>query len=146
MYAGEYTDSIGRRVNARFITPKTNRDGYIKYRAALNGKHVRYSAHRLVAMAFIPNPNSSETINHINGIKSDNRVDNLEWATRAENIIHAVKTNLFKTKITEFDVKNIRHLVFNGFYSQRKLAPIYGVTQSLISTIVSKKRWAHVKD
>lgn len=51
-------------------------------------KNMRYSIHRLVALSFIPNPLNKSQINHINGIQSDNRIDNLEWVTGKENMKH----------------------------------------------------------
>ena len=53
--------------------------------------------HRLVAETWIPNPNHHEQVNHINGDKTDNRVENLEWVTHSENMRHAYRTGLKKT-------------------------------------------------
>jgi hypothetical protein len=62
--------------------------------------------HRLIAEAFIPNTKNKMDVNHINGIKTDNRIQNLEWATRSENLLHAFKTGL---KIhSELNIKNRR--------------------------------------
>lgn len=62
--------------------------------------------HRLIAETFIPNPENKKTVNHINGIKNDNRIENLEWATQSENNIHALNNNLRKSntsKILEYN-------------------------------------------
>lgn len=77
-----HTTSAGR-----ILKPWINNDGYYKIRILAIGKKNMF-LHRLVADAFIPNPNNKPFINHINGIKTDNRVENLEWTTTDENNKH----------------------------------------------------------
>jgi len=73
-----------------------NKFGYIVLRLYNNG-HSGFLLHRLVAMAFIPNPENKPTVNHISGIKSDNTAKNLEWATQSENSLHAYRLGLRHT-------------------------------------------------
>lgn len=68
--------------------------GYLKVSLIKNGKTKHYFVHRLVAMAFIENTHNKEQVNHINGIKTDNTVKNLEWCTNKENLQHSWKKGL----------------------------------------------------
>lgn len=67
----------------RIIKPVVDQKGYLRFR--LHRRKLFFQVHRLVADAFIPNTDSKPFINHLNGIKSDNRVENLEWCTTLEN-------------------------------------------------------------
>ena len=71
-------------------------DGYLRIGLYKNSKGKTFRIHRLVATAFIPNPENKSQVNHIDGNKQNNRLENLEWNTAIENIIHAYKTGLKK--------------------------------------------------
>lgn len=76
----------------RMLTPKKTKVGYLRIVLCKRGLPQKsISIHRLVAMAFIPNPDNKPTVNHINEIKEDNRVENLEWATVLEQNIHGTR-------------------------------------------------------
>lgn len=98
-YEGLYLISTyGRAISAprngtkkewHFMSPHYTRGGYIQYELSKNNKVKAYKAHRMVADAFLLNPENKREVNHIDGDKHNNRLDNLEWATTKENQLHA---------------------------------------------------------
>ncbi len=104
-----------------------------------------HRVHRLVAQKYIPNPENKPQVNHINGIKTDNRVSNLEWNTAKENIKHAFKTGLcnndYKRKLTIDEVREIRSKYKTGNYTQRGLGKEYGISYQGISRIINNKKY-----
>jgi hypothetical protein len=80
-----------------------NNHGYATLKLFKGNKPKRFSIHRLVAEAFIPNHENKETVNHINSIRNDNRVENLEWATPKENNDHRYNNEFLKRTLLVFD-------------------------------------------
>lgn len=87
---------------------KTNPDskGYHRLRMTINRKKYAFKVHRLVAMAFIPNPENKPQVNHIDGNKDNNAASNLEWVTSKENAQHALRTGLWKSNMAATKKRN----------------------------------------
>lgn len=138
-----------RNINTgKLLKQVINQNGYVYYHLFLNGDFLSYEAHRLVALAFIPNPDNKPVVNHIKGEdKLNNSVDNLEWATVSENVQHAYRTGLTegpqKPKLTKEDVIEIKKLLLNN-EAQYVIAEKFGVTRQCISNIQRGKTWSHV--
>ena len=105
--------------------------------------------HRLVGIAFIPNPDNKPEINHIDGNPANNNVGNLEWATHKENMEHASRTGLVSrgedhtTKLKNKDVFVIRELAKEGI-PQIEIAKFFNMSPMGISSIINRKRWKHI--
>ena len=139
----------------KILTPNnTNSKSYYRIRIHyLDGTAKMEAIHRLVAKAFIPNPDNKEQVNHINGIKSDNTVTNLEWVTNEENMQHRYEVlkkfthvsgeenNLSKLK--EEQVKEIPSLLKQGM-TKTAIAKKFGVGLTTICEITSGRSWCHL--
>lgn len=141
---------FSKRSNRALKTYKS-KDGYVKFSTKIGGRLGKcycLRLHRLVALTFIPNPENKSDVNHIDGIKHNNSVSNLEWVTSKENMAHAIENKLVikqkgvsspRAKLSKEDVIEIR----NSKESSRTLAPIYGVSHTQISKV---RRFATYKD
>lgn len=114
-YEGLYQVSNLGNVKSLFryckvLKPHIDKDGYLRVRLYKNKKNIYIGVHKCVAKAFIPNPNNLPEVNHKNEIRSDNRVDNLEWCTNWYNIHYGnaiIKSQLSRSKkILQFDLQN----------------------------------------
>ena len=140
----------------RIINQHVDRKGYLKvklYNGAAKGETI--GVHRLVAKAFIQNIHNLSQVNHINGVKSDNFVENLEWVTHRYNVQHAYNTGLKKpenykgsgnktSKLVEQQVIGIRNEYETGNTSITKLSKKYNTCVSNVSSILKRNTWTHV--
>lgn len=95
----------------RILKQDLSAHGYPRVTLSQDGIIKRYFVHRLVASHYIPNPNNLPMVNHIDGCKVNNSVDNLEWVTCKENTIHAFKTGLRATRENHWCAKLTSELV-----------------------------------
>lgn len=104
--------NVRRQLNAKYkyknrlyVRPYLNNKGYWCINLYLNCKVYRRQIHRLVAEAFIPNPNNLTEVNHIDGNTQNNSIDNLEWCTHQYNMQHAWDTGLHKNRLGNASIK-----------------------------------------
>lgn len=146
--------SLGSRGRIRSLS--LTKDGYVKVRLIHKGKDKTARVHRLVAEAFVPNPDNKGTVNHIDGDKTNNRVDNLEWTDRSEQMHHAYRLGLktpmggsknSQAKLTEEQVKEIRrdYVRQSQEFGTVALAKKYGVTNRVIGLIVNGKSYKNIE-
>ena len=133
------------------MKPQINKRGKGYLKINLKRPNRVLSVHRLVAIAFIPNPDNKPYINHIDGNPKNNLVNNLEWCTAKENAIHASENGLLprgeshaNSKLTEKQVLEIRKLYIPRKVSQQMLANKYGVTKTMVRYILQRKSWTHI--
>lgn len=131
-----------KRKDTGKILKNNIRNGYEYVTLCVNGQRKKFYVHRLVAIAFIPNPNSYEQVNHKDGNKSNNKVDNLEWCTQKENLMHAFRTGLNTPTIENlirFDRKPVIRIEDGKWFSGvTEAANQMGVCEAAMSKCLNK--------
>ncbi len=142
----------------KLIKPRLHRTGYwvvlLRCKAGTRGMRSAY-IHRLVAAAFVPNPRRTDVVNHLNGIPTDNRAENLEWTTLSGNSLHAVRSGRMtphapalrgeesgKAKLTSAQVLEIRAL--RGAMRVGDIAARYGLAKITVYKIHRRLTWTHL--
>lgn len=128
-----------------------NGRGYLYISTSNKGIRKKLYIHRMVLETFIGDSSVGMECNHINGIKGDNRLKNLEWITRKQNIRHAIKTGLMNnngernpySKLTNKDIKEIRKLRDTGS-TLREISNLYHISISTVSRIYRLEGWKHI--
>lgn len=138
----------GKVISTRLSIPS----GYLHVGLTVHGKSKSYTVHRLIMYAFHGKDEKSQ-INHKNGIKTDNRVENLEYCTQSQNIKHAYDTGLMRghkmygskgstALLTTAQVNEIRDRYSRGGITQKEIAKKYGVCRHTILNIIKKHTYA----
>ena len=153
----KYTvDTLGRiysDVTDRYLKPFLNPQGYALVDLHHNKISYTRQVHRLVAIAFIPNPEGLPTVNHKNGVKTDHFVDNLEWMSQKDNVRHAWSTGLAKPRFginnpanvyTEDQIHEVCSLLETRQLSIPEIAQKCNVNTTLIRDIKFRGKWKHI--
>jgi transposase len=147
-------DQQGNLVGLRGgMNPTPMECGYLRVKLICDdGVRRAFLVHRLVALTYIPKVEGKNYVNHKNGIKTDNRVENLEWCTSTENQIHAYETGLKRMPKGEINGRNLlpEQTVISIYYELLNGARVvdtakkYGVARSTIASIKKRQNWQYL--
>lgn len=141
------------RKRDRYYSPWLASNGYLFIAIKVGNRRSKYTIHRLVARAFVSGYFEGAHVNHINGIKTDNRPENLEWVTGPENNSHAWRIGLVDlrgeksplSKLTNEKIREIRRLLAEGSMKKHHIAKQFGISDAMVLKIERRQAWAHVK-
>lgn len=141
-----------KKGNELVMKQSVSKKGYLNIQLHTKGKKQSFQTHRLVAIHFIENPYNKPQVNHINGIKSDNNKNNLEWNTNSENSLHAYRTGLkvYPKGVLSSTAKLSENQVYEILNNKENLtlsclSEKYGVQKSAIYKIINRKSWTHLQ-
>jgi hypothetical protein len=140
----------------RILRPGTHTCGYLQvYLHGGNGKPIMWLVHRLVMLAFIGPCPAGHEVNHLDGNKANNHLQNLEYSTKSANQKHAVLNGLlqppggkgednYSAKLTDAQLGAIRLLYATGRYTYTELATLFRVTSINVGHIIQRRTWTHI--
>ena len=136
-----------RSPNGRWLKKILRHNGYFGYTLSKKEKQLITTIHRLVAEAFIPNPDNLPIINHKDGIKTNNKIENLEWCTYSENNQHAYDTGLRnRLSVRKLTPEDIRYIRKNSEgLTQEALGKMFDVCLKSIWRIIHNKTYKDVE-
>jgi len=149
LYKATSEGEIYSSISGIYLKLTKDRLGYMRVQL----KRRTYKVHRLIAETFLDDFYDKPQVNHLDGDKSNNNLENLEMTTISENLRHAFNTGLIRRKKGELhnsnklfndDVSIIRELYHKKSFTQKQLGLIFGVGQPHISTIIRKAGWSHI--
>lgn len=125
-----------RQIKGKILKQRIDLNGYQVCQLWKHNKCKNPMVHRLLAETFIPNPENKRDVNHINGKRSDNRLENLEWATRSENVKHGYDVNGRKSAVSKKVVSLKSNKIYNSLTDASKDTgvPIKSISTSCIGT------------
>lgn len=143
----------GRRLKGKPLRTRRIPDGYLHlFLSDERGIRRSHGVHRLVARAFLGEPLEGQEARHLNGVRDDNRIENLMWGTRAENaadrLAHGTQrfgTRMANAKLTEAIVIEVRRRAASG-ESVRAMAREFAVSQPVMHNAIKGVRWAHIHE
>lgn len=139
-----------RKISGKVLATRVRKDGYLTVNLNVNGKGYQYAVHRLIASVFVENASSNPLVNHKNGIKTDNRAENLEWVTHQQNTDHAIAIGLidiarganneqFKGLVLATNKKTLNTIKFQG----KKSLIEFGFDHSAVYGCISGRIKSH---
>ena len=129
-----------KKVKAGWVKLRSNTEYARVPLTNVDGKRKWHHVHRLVAVAFLPNPLNKPQVNHLNFNKHDNRMDNLEWVTFRENWEHARDNGRYRGTILLDDQQHEMYKLYcSGLYTQPQLANMFGVSKSSVWRYLKKQ-------
>jgi len=147
-----FVSTNGRVLGPRGIRKPMMENGYPWFDAKVDGVRKCIRIHRAMAIAFMPQEDGKPMVNHVSGVKSENRLDNFEWTDNRGNIQHGWSLGRVsvkgqdhpKHKLTNEQVLEMRRLYSTGLYTKTHLGRMFGVSQPVAGKIIRRQLWRHL--